>query len=115
MSPEEIRALRKLLRCTMKELAAALHVEPKLIIAWEDAELFPTRQHVEKMKSLEQQGPGAVPRLGRRRESETTLPMQALADPEFWRLMRKLVAHPELRRKAVELAASFDDPDPSAP
>ncbi|MBM4356993.1 MAG: helix-turn-helix transcriptional regulator [Deltaproteobacteria bacterium] len=111
MTPEEIRALRKQLRCTMQELAAALEVEPRVVVAWEDAEMFPTRQYVEKMMALAEKGPGAVPRRGRRSRTDATTPMQALADPELWRLFRKLVAHPELRRQATALADGFDEPE----
>ncbi len=111
MSPEEIRALRKQLRCTMQELAAALGIEPSVVVAWEDAEMFPTRQYVEKMKVLAEKGPSAVPRRGRRNRAEAMTPMQALSDPELWRLLRKLLAHPELRRKATELAEAYDEPE----
>lgn len=110
VTPEEIRAIRKQLRCTMQELASALGVEPRTVMAWEDAEQFPTRQFIEKMQDLAARGPGAIVRSGRRR-TETTTPMQALTDPETWRLVRKLLAHPELRRRAQELAASYDDPE----
>ena len=36
--------------------------------------------------------------------------MQALAMPELWMLVRKLVAHPELRAAAMKLAESYPDP-----
>ncbi len=112
MTPEEIRALRKLLKCTMQELAAALDIDAQTVIAWEDGAMFPTKRFVERMRALGEQGPGAVPRLGRRRDAAvaSATPMQALADPELWRLVRKLIAHAELRRKVAELAASYDDP-----
>jgi len=110
VTPEDICALRKSLRCTMQELADALGVEPRVVMAWEDAEMFPTRGHVERMQGLLAEGPGAVPRKGRRRAADAATPMQLLADPELWRLVRKLLQHPELRKRALEIAAAYDDP-----
>jgi transcriptional regulator with XRE-family HTH domain len=110
VSPDEIRALRKQLKCTMQELAAALGVAARTVIAWEDAEMFPTKQYIDKMKTLAEAGPSAIVRKGRRR-AEAGSPMQALADPELWRLLRKLIAHPQLRKKAEELSEAYDDPE----
>ncbi len=93
----------------MQELAAALGVEPRTVVAWEDAEMFPTKQYIERMRALAEAGPSAIAKKGRRR-AEPATPMQALADPELWRLVRKLIGHPELRKKAEELAAAYDDP-----
>ena len=109
MSPEEIRALRKRLKCTMQELAVALEVNPKTVIAWEDGDEFPTKRFIDHMNKLDEAGPGAVARLGRRAARAAT-PMQALADPALWTLLRKLIAHPELRAKVETFAADYDDP-----
>lgn len=110
MTPEAIRALRKRLRCTMQELAATLELEPKTVMAWEDAEMFPTKRLIERMSELDARGPEAIVRKGRRRAQGAT-PMAALADPEVWRLIRKLLAHKELRQQVSELAERFDDPE----
>jgi hypothetical protein len=72
--------------------------------------MFPTRRHVERMQSLATEGPGAVPRKGRRRAADAATPMQVLAEPELWRLVRKLLQHPELRKRALELAEGYEDP-----
>ena len=34
----------------------------------------------------------------------------ALADPDLWRLLRKLIAHQELRTAVAKLAEAYDDP-----
>ena len=81
VTPDEIRALRQRLRCTMQELAAALDVEPRTVISWEDAELFPTKAAIDRMRALDERGPTSIPRTGRRR-AEAATPMAALADPE---------------------------------
>ncbi len=105
MTPDEIKALRKELACTAKELAGALALEQGTVLAWERAELFPTKQHVERMNSLRAAGPGAIPR-----KSKGASPMKALADPSVWELVRKIVAHKKLRDEAARLAAGYPDP-----
>ena len=37
--------------------------------------------------------------------------MKLLSEPDLWRLIRKLLAHRELREQVAKLAASYDDPD----
>lgn len=105
MTPEEIRALRKELACTAKELAGALALDQATVLAWERAELFPTRQFVERMSALRAAGPGAIPR-----KSRGASPMKALADPSVWELVRKIVAHKKLRDETSKLAAAYPDP-----
>jgi len=114
MSPEDLKALRQTLGCTARELAAALAVEPDTIVSWERGELFPTKRNVEKMAELRAKGPSAVPR--KRRKSAPASPLHALADPELWRLVRKLLSHPELRSAAEKLAEPYSDPadDPTS-
>jgi hypothetical protein len=42
--------------------------------------------------------------------------MGVLADPELWRVVRKLLAHAELRKRVTELAAGYSDPaEPEPP
>lgn len=108
MTPEAITALRKQLKCTVGELAAALGVEHRTVLAWEHDELFPTKRFVDAMEALRAQGPGAVVR--RRPGSPSASPMDVLSDPSMWRLVRKLIAHEQLRAAVEELAASYDDP-----
>ncbi len=107
MSPEEIKALRQELGCTARELAAALGDEQETVLAWERGDLFPTKRHVGMMEELRRKGPSAIPK---RKRGAPATPVQALADPELWRLVRKLVTHPPLYAAALKLAADFDDP-----
>lgn len=109
MSPDEIKALRKELNCTARELATALGLEQATVMAWEREELFPTKRHCDAMEALRKQGPSAIPKKPRRKGPAMT-PMAALADPEVWRLVRKLIAHAELRAAVEKMAASYDDP-----
>jgi len=62
MTPEELKALRKDLSCTAKELAAAIGLDQATILAWEKGDLFTTKQYIDKMNALRAKGPGAVPR-----------------------------------------------------
>jgi DNA-binding transcriptional regulator YiaG len=107
---DDIKALRKELRCTPQELADALGVTAKVVMAWEQEEMFPTKQYVDKMNALRGLGEGAVPKKRRGRKVAQT-PMQVLADPELWRLVRKLLAHDELREQAQKLAQAYPDPE----
>jgi transcriptional regulator with XRE-family HTH domain len=115
MAPEDIKALRQELGCTARELGAALGLDQETVLAWERGDLFPTKRFVELMEELRRKGPGAVPRRSRRRSPST--PAQVLADPDLWRLIRKLVAHAELRTAALKLAERYPDPaeDPPSP
>jgi transcriptional regulator with XRE-family HTH domain len=108
MSPEQVKALRTELGCTARELAAALDVEADTVTGWERGELFPTKRHVDAMQDLRARGPTAIPR--KRRKGASASPLQVLADPALWRVVRKLLAHAELRAAVEALAASYDDP-----
>lgn len=107
MSPEEIKALRKELACTARELSVTLEVDPDTVAAWERGESFPTKRHCDAMAALRARGAGAVVRKPRKKAQT---PLAALADPETWRLFRKLLGSPELRAKAEALAADYPDP-----
>lgn len=109
MSPDQIKALRKELGCTARELGAALGVDQQTVLAWEREELFPTKRLCDAMAELRAKGPAAIPRKPRRKGAPQT-PMAALADPEVWRLLRKLVAHADLRAAVEELAEGYQDP-----
>jgi transcriptional regulator with XRE-family HTH domain len=105
VSPDELKALRKELACTAKELAGALDLDQATVLAWERGDLFPTKPFIDKMAALRARGPGAIPR-----KAKGTDPMKGLADPDVWRLVRKLLAHRKLRDEVVRLAEKFPDP-----
>lgn len=105
MSPEDLKALRKDLGCTAKELAAALGIEQSTVLDWEKGELFPTKPYIDKMMALKAKGPAAIPK-----KSKGEAPMKVLADPALWELLRKIVAHKKLRDEVVKLAAPYADP-----
>ncbi|HVK70897.1 MAG TPA: helix-turn-helix transcriptional regulator [Polyangium sp.] len=109
MTPDDLKALRKELDCTAKELAAALGLEQETVLAWERGDLFPTKRFVTKMEELRSKGKGAIVRKPRR-GAVAASPMAVLADPETWKLVRKLVAHAELRREVGKLAEAYPDP-----
>ena len=110
MTPDELKALRKELQCTAKELAAALDLEQATVLAWEKGEQFPTKRYVDRMESLRAKGPSSIPR-----KAKGSSPMQALADPAVWELVRKIAAHKKLRDEVAKLAAAYADPaDPAA-
>jgi len=106
VTPEEIKALRKELGCTAKELAAALQLDQATVLAWEKAELFPTKAYVDRMNELRAKGPGAVPRKAKAGAD----PVKALADPQVWELVRKIAAHKALRDQVAKLAEKYADP-----
>ena len=62
MSPDDIKALRRELSCTARELAAALSLDQETVLAWERGELFPTKRYVERMEEVRKRGAAAVPR-----------------------------------------------------
>lgn len=108
MFAEDIKALRQELSCSTRELAVAVGVEQAVVLAWEKGESFPTKKHAERLAALRAEGKGAIVRVPRRGAPAT--PMAALADPALWTLLRKLIAHPELRKATEQLAATYDDP-----
>jgi len=107
MAPEDIKALRQELSCTARELAAALGLEQDAVLAWERGDLFPTKRLVGKMEELRKKGPSAIPR---KKKGAAVSPQQLLADPALWRLVRKILAHPDLRAAALKLAEPYADP-----
>lgn len=105
MTPDEIKALRKELSCTAKELAAVLGLEQTTVLAWEKGDLFPTKAFVDKMELLRSRGPASIPKKAKGAE-----PMKVLADPALWELVRKIVAHKKLRDEVIKLAGPYADP-----
>jgi transcriptional regulator with XRE-family HTH domain len=106
MTPEQIKDLRKELSCTAKELAAALGVDQKTVLAWESADLFPTKAYVDKMAELRSKGPASIPKKAKTGDN----PIKALVDPQLWELVRKLAAHKKLRDEVMKVAAKYSDP-----
>ena len=105
MTPEDLKALRKELSCTAKELAQAIGIEQATVLAWEKGELFPTKPFIDKMNQLRARGPAAIPKKAR-----GDAPMKVLADPQLWELVRKIVAHKKLRDEVAKLASTYADP-----
>ena len=105
VSPDEIKALRKELSCTAKELGGALEIDQATVLAWEKGDLFPTKAFVDKMAALRARGPASIPK-----KSKGADPMKVLADPALWELVRKLAAHKKLRDEVVKLATAYLDP-----
>jgi transcriptional regulator with XRE-family HTH domain len=107
MTGDAIKALRKELGCTARELGGALGLDQETVLAWERGDLFPTKQFVDHMEQLRTAGPSAVPR---RKRGAPASPLHALADPDLWKLIRKIIAHPALRDAAAKLAEGYADP-----
>ena len=105
MTPDDIKALRKDLSCTAKELAQVLGIEQATVLAWEKGELFPTKPYVDKMTALRAKGPSAIPKKAKGAE-----PMKVLADSSLWEVFRKIVAHKKLRDDVTKLAQGYPDP-----
>jgi transcriptional regulator with XRE-family HTH domain len=105
VTPEEIKALRTELACTAKELAGALGVDQATVLAWEKAELFPTKAYIDAMHALRARGPGSIPKKAKGAD-----PVKSLADPLVWELLRKIAAHKRLRDEVAKLAATYADP-----
>ena len=103
---DDIKALRKELSCTAKELASALGLDQATVLAWEKADLFPTKAYVDRMQELRARGPGAVPRKTKAGGD----PVKALADPQVWEVLRKIAAHKKLRDEVIKLADKYPDP-----
>jgi len=104
----DVRALRKELGCTARELAQAVGVDGEIVTAWEAGEQFPTKQWVARLEKLRAEGPSSVPR--RPRKGQAKSPMDRLADPALWTLVRKLLQHPDLYAEVSRLAEGFADP-----
>jgi transcriptional regulator with XRE-family HTH domain len=110
MSPEDVQRLRKELACSVGELAAAVGVEVRTVLAWESGDLFPTKRHAARLEALKSAGRDAFPRKSRGKAPAPGLAL--LAEPRLWAVLRKLTAHPELFREVEKLADGYDDPTP---
>jgi transcriptional regulator with XRE-family HTH domain len=105
VTPDELKTLRKELSCTAKELAGALGIEQSTVLAWEKGELFPTKAFVDKMAMLRSKGASSIPK-----KSKGGDPIKTLADPDFWKLVRKMASHKKLRDEALKLSEAYPDP-----
>ena len=105
VTPDDLKALRRELQCTAKELAHALGLEQSTVLAWEKGELFATKPYIDKMEALRAKGPGAIPK-----KTKGPDPVKAMSDPVVWELFRKLLAHKKLRDEVAKLAAAYPDP-----
>jgi transcriptional regulator with XRE-family HTH domain len=105
VTPDDVKALRKELACTAKELAGALGIEQATVLAWEKGDLFPTKPVIDKMEALRKKGPGAIPKKAKGGD-----PVKQLADPLVWELLRKIAAHKKLRDEVAKMAAAYPDP-----
>src|SRR5580693_5934052 len=89
-----------------KALGAALGVDQATVMAWEKADLFPTKAYVDQMNALRSRGSGAIPRKAKAGAD----PVKGLADPQVWELLRKIAAHKKLRDEVAKLAEKYPDP-----
>lgn len=109
MTAEELKALRRELSCTARELADTIGVEQEVVLAWEREETFPTKHHVTLLEKVRAVGAKGVVRKSKRSKMGRT-PTELFADPNWFRLLRKLMTHPELLAEAERLAERYDDP-----
>jgi transcriptional regulator with XRE-family HTH domain len=123
VTPDEIKALRRELGCSAKELAAAIGVDQATVFAWERREKFPTKQYVDQMAALRARGPSSIPRKTKplakssaadsQADGSNAPVLRALADPALWEILRKLLANESLRNEVARLAQRY--PDPAGP
>jgi transcriptional regulator with XRE-family HTH domain len=105
MTGADIKKLRDGLGCSMGDLAKAVGVDVRTVVAWESGDLFPTKRHSAKLEALRRAGPEAA-RAKKTAPSGTAL----LDEPRLWTVFRKLLAHPELFAKVEELAEKYPNP-----
>lgn len=115
VTPEQIKQLRNDLRCTARELATTLGLPLAEVQAWESGQQFPTKRWVTQLEALLAKGPLGIVRKAPRSKQGSPSAMGQLDNPEVWRLLRKLLAHPQLLKQALELAAPYEDPAASTP
>lgn len=106
VTPEDIKALRKELGCTARDLATTLGIEQREVLAWEAGELFPTKRFVDQMQALREKGPGAVLKTTK---GKAVAPTDRVSDPAFWAVVKKLLLHPALFEQVSKLADNYSD------
>jgi DNA-binding transcriptional regulator YiaG len=105
MQPEDVKRIRESLACSMGQLAAAIGVEVKTILAWEAGDQFPTKRHADKLTALEKEGPSAIKRPSPKKPPTGS---DLLADPRFWAVVRKLAVHADFFEKVEKLSATYE-------
>jgi transcriptional regulator with XRE-family HTH domain len=105
MQPEDVKRIRDALGCSMGDLAAAVGVDVRTLLAWEAGDQFPTKRHADRLAALEKQGPSAIKRT---RSKKVPTGSDLFADPRFWTVVRKLAVHPELFSEVEKLSETYD-------
>jgi transcriptional regulator with XRE-family HTH domain len=111
MQPEDVKRIRESLACSLGELASAVGVEVKTILAWEAGDQFPTKRHADRLTALAKEGPSAIKRSRSKRPPTGT---DLLADPRFWTVVRKLATNPEFFTAVEKMSAEYEDESPDA-
>jgi transcriptional regulator with XRE-family HTH domain len=109
MQPEDVRRIREALACSLGQLAAAVGVDVKTLLAWESGDQFPTKRHADRLKALEAEGPSAIKKSSK---SAPTGP-DLLADPRFWSVVRKLATNRDFFAAVAQMAERYEDDVPS--
>jgi transcriptional regulator with XRE-family HTH domain len=107
MQPEDVKRIRGALACSIGELAAAVGVDVRTLLAWESGDQFPTKRHADRLAALEKEGPSAIKR---KRPAKTPEGPALLADPRFWTVVRKLATNPEFFAAVEKLSETYGDP-----
>jgi transcriptional regulator with XRE-family HTH domain len=108
VTPDDIKQLRKELNCTARELATALKIDQKEVLAWESGELFPTKRYVTMMELFRKKGPSAIPKAPRGKSKKVGV--ERLDDPKLWEIVRKLIMNPPLFDQVLKLSEAYSDP-----
>ncbi len=107
MLADGIKDLRQALACSVGELAEAVGVPVKTVLAWEAGEEFPTKRHADRLTALREKGAAAFPR---KKKAPAGSEAELLAEPRFWTVFRKLLAHPALFSEVERLSEAYEDP-----
>src|SRR5581483_9400235 len=102
MRPEEIRALRTELGCSIGELATAVGVDARTLLAWEAGDLFPTKRHVVKLQAVRTAGTEGFRRP--KATSSALSGVELLSDARLWAIVRRLVDDPDFFLAVENLA-----------
>jgi transcriptional regulator with XRE-family HTH domain len=108
MLGDEIKLLRETLDCSIGELANAVGVDVKTLLAWETGDLFPTKKHEDRLVELRTRGPTAIIRKPRGKAAKNGVSL--LAEPRLWAVVRKLLGHPDFFAEVEKLAERYEDP-----